>query len=194
MGREAVVHVEVGAEAGEAKVLLESAELILRGGVRRKFPREAMQAIVVDGDVLTFSCGGEAVRLHLGAATSAWAKALTTPPASLRTKLGLDGGVLAFVVGVVDDEALNEALAGAATTNVTQASMIVAVVERAEDLAAAVALSSTLPLWAVYPKGKAARFGDNDIRTALREAGYRDTKTCAVSARLTATRYNPGKN
>ena len=51
-------------------------------------------------------------------------------------------------------------------------------------------LSGALPLWTVYPKGKAGQFGDTAIRTALRDAGWRDTKSCAVSERLTATRYN----
>ena len=43
-------------------------------------------------------------------------------------------------------------------------------------------------LWAVYPKGGAM---DAAVRTALRAAGWRDAKACAVSERLTATRYLP---
>jgi hypothetical protein len=43
-------------------------------------------------------------------------------------------------------------------------------------------------LWAVYPKGGAM---DAAVRTQLRAAGWRDVKACAVSERLTATRYLP---
>lgn len=45
-------------------------------------------------------------------------------------------------------------------------------------------------LWTIYPKGRGVAFGEREIRTALRAAGFRDTKSCAVSGLLTATRYN----
>jgi hypothetical protein len=41
MGREALTHAEVGGECGEVRALLESGELILRGAIRRHFPRSA---------------------------------------------------------------------------------------------------------------------------------------------------------
>ena len=46
-----------------------------------------------------------------------------------------------------------------------------------------------LPIWMIYPKGKAAQPSDAEIRSHLRGMGLIDTKSCAVSAQLTATRY-----
>jgi hypothetical protein len=59
------------------------------------------------------------------------------------------------------------------------------------DLANAFALAEDapdLPLWCVYPKGKST-VSDAVVRDYLRGRGYIDSKSCAVSARLTATRY-----
>lgn len=186
-----MVHAEVGQESGEVKALLEAQELILRGDIRRRFPKAIMTDLRVEGPVLRFSCNGETVALNLGTkAAEAWAKAIATPPPSLRAKLGLDKGAKALLIGVCDDPALAEALDGRLVNDIEEASMAIARIDAPEDLAKAQAACCTLTLWTVYPKGKAARFGDAAIRAALRELGWRDTKSCAVSDRLTATRYN----
>jgi ethanolamine utilization microcompartment shell protein EutS len=195
MGREALVRAEVGTQTGEVKALLESHELILRGEIKRHFPRPAIENVEVDGGQLRFTCGGESIRLHLGDKVAAsWAKAVATPPPSLRAKLGLQNGAKAFLIGTCDDAALAEALDGAVTGNAAEAAMLIARIDGPEDLASARAVQAeyaTLPVWTIYPKGKSISYGDGAIRAALREAGFRDTKSCAVSDRLTATRYNP---
>jgi hypothetical protein len=60
------------------------------------------------------------------------------------------------------------------------------------DLEAALAVARAapaLPLWCVYGKGKHGGIGDAAIRKYLRDHGYIDSKSCAVSDNLTATRY-----
>jgi hypothetical protein len=197
MGREALVQAEVGGEAGEVRALLESTELILRGELRRRFPKEALKSVVVEGDALCFVCAGEVVRLYLGApVAAAWANLIAKPPPTLRAKLGLEEGVRAMMFGPCDDAELEKALAGALVTDPAKAAMLVARIGCKADLDAALtahAACPDLPIWVVYPKGKEAALGDAAIRGALREAGFRDTKSCAVSNRLTATRYHPGR-
>jgi hypothetical protein len=194
MGREALIHVEVGNEAAEVKALLEAHELILRGEIKRRFTKAAMERLAVEREALCFVANGEAVRLHLGAKMATnWMEAILKPPASLRAKLGLDNGAMALLVGVHDDAALAEATEGALVTGETKPDMLLALVDSEADLDHALEVQSNytgLPIWAIYPKGKAAKFGDTAIRTKLRAAGFRDTKSCAVSDRLTATRYN----
>lgn len=191
MGREAVARAEAGTEAGEVKALLESTELILRGAIRRRFPREAISDPRAEGELLRFACNGEEVRLHLGSkAALSWARAIATPPPDLRHKLGLKPGTLAFMIGPAEDAALVEALSGRLAASPDEAQMLVARIDAPEELQQVLALNPALPIWAVYPKGKPA-YGDAAIRRDLREAGYRDTKSCAVSDRLTATRYDP---
>ncbi len=193
MGREALVHAEVGNETDEVRALLESGELILRGTIRRRYPKSALEGAAVEGGVLCFRYAGEAVRLHLGArAADAWRKAIATPPRSLRAKLGLDRGERALLIGSFDDDALAEALDGALVEDAVAAGMMIACIEGADDLIAAQTIHGAHPglaLWAIYPKGRDVAFGESKIRAALRAKGFRDTKSCAVSERLTATRY-----
>jgi hypothetical protein len=194
MGREATARAEVGAEAGTVRILLESDELILRGDIRRRFPRDRLAELRSGDGVLRFSCDGEAVALHLGAdAAARWEKAIATPPPSLRAKLGLASGAKAYRVGVFVDDALAEALAGAVAETVDEADMIVACIMGPDDLAMALKAHKRrleLPLWTVHPKGRGARLHETQIREELRARGYRDTKSCAVSHVLTANRYN----
>lgn len=194
MGKEADIHAEIGDVAGEVRALLERDELILRGEIRRRFPRASLQDVTVADGVLSFTSTGQQVQLHLGDAAQTWYTAITSPPPSLRAKLGLDRGARALLYGECDDPELDDALDGVLTEDGAQAAMLVACITSPEDLAAAEALQAQypqLPIWAVYPKGRNVAFGDNAIRETLREHGFRDTKSCAVSSRLTATRYNP---
>lgn len=194
MGREALVLAEVGDETGEVRALLESAELILRGAIRRRFPRPSIKSVTVKRDTLYFTCAGEPVRLHLGTrAAEAWCKVIATPPPGLREKLGLDKGARALLIGSFDDDILTNALKGVVVKDGADATMLIVCVGGPDDLAAAQAIHAAhpgLPLWTIYPKGSRAAFGEREIRTVLRAAGFRDTKSCAVSSLLTATRYN----
>ena len=194
MGREALVHAEVGDETGEVRALLESAELILRGAIRRRFPRSSIKSVTVKNDTLCFTCSGESVRLHLGTrAAEAWRKAITTPPPGLRAKLGLDKGARALLIGSFDDAVLVSALKGVVVEDGSDAVMLIVCVKGPGDLAAAQAVHAAYPsllVWTIYPKGRGVAFGEHEIRAMLRAAGFRDTKSCAVSSLLTGTRYN----
>lgn len=195
MGREAAVRASVGRESADVKALLESRELILRGALRRRWALEALAGVHIEGDALVFEAGDETVRLALGAKeAAAWLRKIETPPPSLASKLGVTAGAPAFVCGSVDDAELAAALHGATTTDAKAATQLVAVVMNEAELAAALRQFARLPAarhaWLVYPKGKAANPGDTAIRAAWRAAGFNDTKSCAVSERLTATRYS----
>lgn len=195
MGREAAARATVGRESADVKALLEGQELILRGALRRRWPLQALAKTAVDGGALVFEAGGEAVRLELGAAeAAAWAKKITTPPPTLAAKLGVGAAAPAFVCGPLDDAELAAALQGATTADPKAATQLVAVVLDRPALATALKQFARLPAarhaWLVYAKGKAADPGDAAIREAWRAAGCNDTKTCAVSATLTATRYS----
>ncbi|MQP68037.1 hypothetical protein GE253_22220 [Niveispirillum sp. SYP-B3756] len=192
MGREAITHANVGRESGEVKALLESTELILRGAIKRRFAKSAITDVRVTDKGLAFVCAGEGTTLALGVATATlWAKALAKEPPSLKAKLGLTDGVLALVLGQWNDDALSTALAGARTDDPAAAAMVIACVSCADDLAMARQVTTGRPIWTLYPKGGATPFGDAAIRNDMRAHGFRDTKSCAVSTLLTATRYNP---
>lgn len=178
---------EVGGDSSEVKALLEARELILRGSIRRRYAKDRIADLRVEGGALCFASDGEAVALHLGEdVATRWASAIRKPLPSLREKLDLKG--LALVIGRCEDADLAAALADARTDDAAAASVIIACIEDVADLDAALAVPGALPIWAVYPKGRSG-FGDAAIRLHLSERGYRDTKSCAVSDRRTATRY-----
>lgn len=192
MGREANCHACVGAERADAKALLEATELILRGAIKRRWPLSALEAVRVEGDALCFSVGPESVSLQLGAPEAGkWADRIAAPPKSLAAKLGLAPERPAWVLGMVADAALADALAGHTAPTLATATQWLAVLHEPTELPALLGQlqGAAVPaLWAVYPKGGAM---DAAVRTALRAAGWRDAKACAVSERLTATRYLP---
>lgn len=195
MGREAVAVADWRGQTAEVKVLLESNEIILRGAIRARIPRTEIAEITTDGDLLRLVAGGEPLTIGLGAdQAEKWAAVLRKPPRSLADKLGISADQPAYVVGPLEDEALRGAIEGARTDRRADAAIVVAVVEDRDDLEAAVAVAgaaSPLALWCVYPKGAAGSIDGAVVRTELRARGYVDTKSSAVSDRLTATRYSP---
>jgi hypothetical protein len=50
-------------------------------------------------------------------------------------------------------------------------------------------LASNRPIWIAHRKGSGASFGENAVRAALRQRGFVDNKSAAVSAEFSATRY-----
>lgn len=193
MGREAIAVAHWRGEAAEVKALLESTEIILRGDIRARIRRDAIEAVAVEEDALAVTTDGERLILELGEAEAAkWAARLLAPPPTLADKFGLSPSKPAFVLGEAGDNALAAALDGATAADPAQAAMLVAMLASPADLDATLALAvahPTLPTWCVYGKGKAAAVTDAQVRAAFRDAGFVDTKSSAVSDRWTATRY-----
>lgn len=197
MGLEAICTCEVNGQADEAKVLLESRELILRAPFRTTVPIAAMRAVRADGDALMIDAGDMTICLELGATTAVkWANKILTPAPSLAHKLGIGHASPAYVIGTVADEALADALDGHSAPADT-ATLSVAIVGNRDELDAALAAHAVLPrgshIWVIHGKGPKAAFGDNAVRAHMRAQGYRDSKSSAVSEALSATRYALGQ-
>jgi hypothetical protein len=193
MGREAIALCTWQGQSAEAKVLLESQEIILRGGIKARIPRGTITAFVAEGEALSVTAPEGTLVAQLGAKEAGkWAEALARPAPSLASKLGIGGEKPAFLLGETDDEALLDALAGHHRVDrAEQSAVIVALIDGVASLDEALELAGehALMLWCIYPKGKSAVFGDTAIRSHLRAAGWMDNKSCAVSEQLTATRY-----
>lgn len=194
MGREAQCLCQAGDASAEAKVLLESDALLLRGGFKRRYALSDLSGLRVEGERLCFESGDEAVELTLGAAAAAsWLKKISTPPPTLAEKLGLSPAQPGLVIGALIEPALLAALQGARTERPAEARIALAVVASEAQLQAAIAAHAGLPqarhLWVIHPKGPRASLGDAKVRELMMAAGYVDSKTSAVSAALTATRY-----
>lgn len=196
MGRDTETIARWQGKTAEVRAVLESGEIILRGGIQERIPRASISAMTVDQGWLTLATDRGALVLELGEVeASRWLAALQKPVPTLAQKLGASADCRAFVLGVVEDAELAAALAGGQAATLAEAGVLLAVLEVPGDLDAAFGVASSAPelmLWCVYPKGRAA-VSDAMVRGYLRERGYIDSKACAVSARLTATRYGVRK-
>jgi len=195
MGREAQIRFGTEGQSFAGKALLESRELVLRApGLSQRHALADLSDLRLDGEALCFRAGHQTWYLQLGRNESAkWLRKIQAGPPSLASKLGISETQPAAVFGPVQtDPALAEALVDACSDKPSQASVLLALVLSQEALAQALILHAQMPcqaLWLVYEKGPRAAVGEGFIRQRLRELGYRDHKSCAVSERLTATRY-----
>jgi hypothetical protein len=176
-------------------VLLETHELIVRGALSRRVPIAQLQNVSVENEELHFNVGGDAVSFSLGSVLAQrWARAITTPPPNLASKLGISGSSRLRLLGEIDSDELNAAIAEAGATNGKEADLIIASVRTPHDLKLALARlpknpSDLPPLWIVYPKGSIDNFGESFVREVLRNRGFIDTKVASVSSKLTALRF-----
>jgi hypothetical protein len=200
MGREARCRCRFDGGEGEVKALLETHELILRGDLRRKFLIGALADVRAEGEDLLFTAAADHIALALGASVAArWAKAIATPPPTLTRKLGIGPKTRVLVVGGIDDPELRTATEAATTNRPAEATFALSQVSDERDLDRAVRQHARLadakaPLWIVYAKGPASKYGETAVRAAMRARGFVDTKVASVSQRLTAARYSRRAN
>src|SRR3954464_6295898 len=114
MGREATCRCRWGLEEADVRVLLETHDLILRGGMRRCVPLASLREVSSEADSLQFRVGPDRVTLQLGTQAAArWAKAIAEPP-SLAKKLGISSEKRIRILGCTEDEGLRQAFEQAA--------------------------------------------------------------------------------
>jgi hypothetical protein len=200
MGREAVCTCDWAGTVAEVKALLEPAELIVRGEIRKRVPFTEMKHVKAESDFLSFTVGCETVQLRLGSSIALkWASTMTSPPPSLSRKLGITNETAVRTIGSIRDENLKLALAEAGRVSARDADLIVACVDTPESLHAALKAAKTqlaggVPVWMIYPKGAGHALNETAIRDFLRAHGLMDTKVASVSDSLTALRFSIPKS
>ena len=192
MGLETTCRVRNGAAVHEAKVLLETDELIVRGAARQRIPFSAVRSVAAaDGELRVDHEGGTTV-LELGDAAAKWAERIRSPR-TLLEKLGVREGQTISVSGVSDDD-FSEQLARSGARVLTgrlekNSHIILLGATTPRDLtklrAAATAVARDGAIWVVHPKGKGA-LRDTEIFAAAKAAGLTATKVARFSATHTA--------
>jgi hypothetical protein len=199
MGREATCHCKWSDEEGDCKVLLESGELILRLGIRRRVPLSSLAGVTTHGGKLVFRVGGDPVELHLGPEVAQrWAKAIATPLPSLASKLGISRTTKLLVFGTVESDELKAAVAEAGTVGGREANLFLICASSRPELDHSLdqcfkGKTCSGPLWIVHAKGAHSEVKESALRELLRSRGFIDTKVASVSAELTAIRFNKSK-
>src|SRR3954466_4433857 len=102
MGNEAVCTVRYDGQASEGKALLETNEIIFRGGdFRLKIPLKEIASLDASDGELSVGYDGAVAVFELGREAEKWATKIRNPR-GLMDKLGVKAGMSVAVVGVQD--------------------------------------------------------------------------------------------
>ena len=201
MGAEAVCNVRYAGQVAEGKALLETSEVIFRGGdFRLRIPFAELTSIAAEEGELKLGYREGVAVFELGRDAEKWAEKIRNPR-GLMEKLGVKAGMRLVVVGIEDGEFLSELERrfGPSESEPDEASADIVFFEadRLEDLARLSSLRRTIKptgaVWVVSPKGKSAlevpeaeRVRDVDVMAAARASGLVDTKVVSFSETRTA--------
>jgi bifunctional DNA-binding transcriptional regulator/antitoxin component of YhaV-PrlF toxin-antitoxin module len=194
MGNEAVCRVNVGDQSAEAKVLLETDEVVVRGALKLRIPFREMEAVAGEGQALTFRWRGAAARLEVGAQAARWAEKIRNPK-SVIDKLGIKPGQKVSIVGDAEAGlvAAVKARSGDVSRRLRKASdVILFATSRREELSRLGALREALTpagaIWVIRPKGVAS-IHESEVMAAGKAAGLVDVKVMRVSETLTGEKF-----
>lgn len=186
MGLEARCRVTWNGETRTAGVHLDSAVVEVRGRPGLKVPFVSIQRTSVRGGELVLEAEAGTLVLALGAAASAWASKIASPPSRAK-KLGLGPGRRVCIIGVTDAALAAEVLAAGGETVAARARADVVLygVSAPRDLERLSALRSSIEpdgaIWVVRIKGKGAAVKEAEVMSAARAAGLVDVKVVAFS-------------
>jgi hypothetical protein len=186
MGNEALCRVEIGSETAEAKVLLETEELVVRGALRARIPFREMQNVAAADGILSLIWNGRPVCVHAGEAAAKWAQKIRNPK-PVAEKLGIRGGERITVIGAVDLSFAGDADVSARLR--TRSDLVFLAAESRDELNRLPAIRKSLApagaIWVIRPKGSTA-ISEADVMAAARQAGLVDVKVVKFSATHTA--------
>jgi hypothetical protein len=185
MGQESNCKLEHDGRTYEGKALLETSELIFRGGTRLKIPfREMSRVEASDGRLLIASPQGQ-VTFHLGDAAAKWASKILNPPSRL-DKLGVKAATRIHWIGAPDPEFKREAEQRGAAFVRTRPDLTFVAAASLQDLAQLEPAAA--PVWVVYPKG-VSKIREIDVLQAGRQTGLVDIKVASFSPTHTALKF-----
>ena len=195
MGSEVKCTVSWGKQQSEGKALLETSEILFRGGFRLKIPFSTIKsAKAVDGELRLQTADGLAV-FHLGVAAEKWRDKILHPKSRIE-KLGVKPGTNVSLIGGFDAQFLAEI--SARTNSVSKgkvaidAECIFFAADSTEGLSGLSKISKSMKgaaaLWIVYPKGQKP-ITENDVLAAGRKSGLKDVKVVGFSLTHTALKF-----
>jgi hypothetical protein len=195
MGNELNCTARFGKLESQGKALLETSEILFRGGFRLKIPFSSIQSLkAAGGELRVHTAKGLAV-FELGEAAAKWREKILHPKSRLE-KLGVKPATKVSLMGNFDDGFLQE-LAQQTKAVVkgkvgADSESIFFAAETKEALARVPKLAKTLEgsaaLWIVYPKGR-KQITEADVIAAGRKAGLKDVKVVGFSPTHTALKF-----
>ena len=195
MGAEAKCRLTVGRKKADGTALLETDELIFRGGdLRLSIPYTSISAVDASNGILRLTSSAGVVSFELGDAAVRWADKIRNPPRRI-DKLGIKTGQRVLLVGLRDTTFREEIETCGATVlsrGTSQADVIFVAANDRGDLDRLVTLQKFLTragaIWVIRPKGSAV-ISEGDVMKAGRAAGLVDVKVVRFSDTHTAEKF-----
>jgi hypothetical protein len=195
MGNEMKCTVRVGKEVSEGKALLETSEILFRGGFRLKIPFASIKsAKAVDGELRLETADGLAV-FELGPAAEKWREKILHPKSRME-KIGLKPQTRISLLGHFEAEFLGElqelpiSVTRDKVAPGSDAVFLAADSQQAllEVQKVAKTVKGAAALWIVYPKGQKS-ITENHVIAAGRKTGLKDVKVVGFSPTHTALKF-----
>jgi hypothetical protein len=193
MGNEALCRVEVDGKSAEAKVLLETSELIVRGAMKLRIPFSDIESIDAKDGVLHVRWGGRDGRFSVGPQAAKWAEKIRNPK-SVIDKLGIKPGNRITALGALDDEFVAQlsAFGEVSRRPRNNSDLVFYAVWRRDQLDKVESLRKLLTpagaLWVIRPKAAEA-VTESDVLAAGKAAGLVDVKVVRFSETHTAEKF-----
>lgn len=196
MGNEVACKLRHQGKQFPGKALLETSEIIFRGGTRLKIPFSSITALHArDGELHIRTKDGLAI-FALGPQADKWLEKIANPK-SLLDKLGVKSADSVALIGSFPADFLaNLKSLGAVVVQDNSAKGVpwyFLAAESRQDLKhvktlAAKSLRGAAALWIVYPKGQSS-IAESDVRSAGLKAGLTDVKVARFSDTHTALKF-----
>lgn len=194
MGNEATCEVSVDGKRAEARALLETDEVVVRGALKAKLPFRDLVGVEVKGDALVLRTKERTVEISLGSREAErWAGKIRNPKGRL-DKLGVKHGMRVSVMGTIDDDDFTAELASRGVElcvgePLAESDVIFFGVTRSRELARLPRLKTSLQpkgaIWVVRPKGT-TEVTEAQVMASAKSAGLVDVKVVRFSDTLTA--------
>lgn len=186
MGNEATCRVEIDGKAADAKVLLETEELIVRGRPALKIPFKDAKNVAAANGVLALRWNDQSVRIHVGRDAGKWAEKIRNPK-SVLDKLGVKAGQKISIAGPLDPSFLGEL--DVSTRVRKDSDVIFLAANHRDDLARLAKLRESLApagaIWVIRPKG-IRDITEAEVMAAGKATGLVDVKVVKFSETHTA--------
>ena len=194
MGNETKTVVLYDGASHEAKLLLETEELIVRGGLKLRLPFREISDASPDGSDLVLRWSGHELRIPLGRDATTWAEKIRNPKSRIE-KLGVKPEQKVAALGALPADFLAELEATGADVSrrVRKGSdLIFTAISSRDDLHALKKLRDALQpagaIWVVRPKAD-PRISEAEVMQGGKSAGLVDVKVVRFSASHTAEKF-----
>lgn len=195
MGAEARCTATYGGRKAEGKALLETDELIFRGGeLRFAIPYNSLLRVDARDGILHVAWPSGVVALDLGELAENWAERIRNPRSRIE-KFGIRTGQRVLFVGLRDATLREEVETSGATVlarSTEPVDVIFVATNDRTDLERLVTVQKYLKrdgaIWVIRPKGNPS-LSEHDVRQAGEAAGLVDVKVARFSDTHTAEKF-----